>query len=172
MSTATAPSSAVGHQPDIQILAAAYKVLDLELRASPDAIQYAYRELTLLNQPDRWPNGSPERQRAADKLRQADAAYALIQDAPLHDHPLAIEAAAHEQERVRDEGVMIDRPVSVATEVIGRFVFGVVAGLVPAYALYRPGVPGGEILVWAVPLALGIVFMYSERPIFGRREDF
>jgi hypothetical protein len=164
MSTAALPSSAAT-ESDVQELVAAYKLLDLELQASPLAIEHWHRELSLLNQPDRWPIGSPERQRAVEKLRRIDAAYRLIQDAPLYDHPLAKEAARREEERVRDPGLSIDRPVSVATETIARFVLGVAVGLVLAFALQRRGVPGFEIYVWGVPLALGILFMSSiERP--------
>jgi hypothetical protein len=171
MSTAAPPPSAAP-ESDVQELVAAYKVLDLELQASPDAIDHWYRELSLLNDPDRFPAGSSDHARMAEKRRHIDAAYGLISNAPLQNHPLAKEAAAREEERVPDPGLMIDRPVSVATEVIGRFVFGVLAGLFPAFVLHRSQVPGVEILVWAIPPAVGLIFMYSERPLLGRRQDF
>jgi len=169
MPTAALTSSA-GSESDVQVLVAAYKVLDLELQASPLAIEHWYRELSLLNQPDLWPVGSPERQRAVEKLRRIDVAYRLIQDAPLYDHPLAKEAAAHSEERMRDPGLRIDRPVSVTTEIIVRFVFGVVVGLFVAAALNTRRTLGFEFYVWGVPLVLGILFMFSERPVLGRRE--
>lgn len=172
MSTSAVTSGARPESPEsnVQELVEAYKVLDLELQASPLAIEHCYRELSLLNRPDCWPTGSPERQRAVEKLRRIDGAYRLIQDAPLFDHPLAKEAAAREEDRVPDPGLAIDRPVSVATETIVRFVFGVVVGLLVAATLNKRGVPGFQIYVWAVPLALGILFMSSERPILGGRE--
>ncbi len=149
---------------------AAYKVLDLELNASEAAIEHWYHELSLLNQPDRCRAGSSEQQRVAEKRRQIDAAYRLIQHAPLYDHRLAQEAAEHEQERVPDPGFVLERQVSVATEVIVRFVLGVVVGLLVAASMNTRGVPGFEIYVWGVPLVLGILFMSSERPVFGGRD--
>ena len=169
MSTAALPSS-VASESDVRELVAAYNVLDLELQASPLAIEHWYRELSLLNQPDQWPVGTPERQRALEKLGRIEAAYRLIQDAPLFNHPLAKEAAAHSEERVRDSGLIIDRPVSVATELIVRFVFGVVVGLFVVGALNTRRVPGYEFYVWGVPLVLGILFMSSDRPIIGGPE--
>ncbi len=74
MSTAALPSS-VASESDVQEFVAAYKVLDLELQASPLAIEHWYRELSLLNQPDQWPVGTPERQRAVEKLARIEAAY-------------------------------------------------------------------------------------------------
>jgi hypothetical protein len=169
MSTAALPSS-VASESDVQELVAAYKVLDLELQASPLAIEHWYRELSLLNQPHMWPEGTPERQRAVEKLRRIDAAYRLIQDAPLFNHPLAKEAAAHSQERVPDPGLRIDRPVSVATEIIVRFVFGVVVGVGVVAALNTRRVPGFEVYVWGIPLVLGILFTFSQRPVIGGPE--
>jgi preprotein translocase subunit Sec63 len=162
--------SAASPESDVQELVEAYKVLGLELNASTDAIEHWYGELSLLNQPDRHPAGSADRQRAGEKRRQIDAAYGLIQNAPLQNHPLAKEAAAREEERVPDPGLLIDRPVSVATEVIVRFVFGVVVGLFVASALNARGLPGFEFYVWGVPLIFGILFMSSNRPILGGPE--
>ena len=169
MST-SAMSSAARSESDVQELVEAYKVLGLELNASTDAIEHWYRELSLLNQPDRHPSGSADQRRAAEKRRQVDAAYGLIHNAPLQNHPLAKEAAAREEERVPDPGLMIDRPVSVATETIVRFVFGVVVGLFVVAALNTRGLPGFEFYAWGVPLVLGILFMSSNRPILGGPE--
>ena len=69
-----------------------------------------------------------------------------------------------------DPGLMIDRPVSVATETIVRFVFGVVVGLFVVAALNTRGLPGFEFYAWGVPLVLGILFMSSNRPILGGPE--
>jgi preprotein translocase subunit Sec63 len=165
-------SSAARPDSEVQELVEAYKVLGLELNASTDAIEHWYRELSLLNQPDRHPSGSADQRRAAGKRRQIDAAYGLIHNAPLQNHPLAKEAAARQEERVPDPGLKIDRPVSVATEVIARFVLGVVMGLWPAFVLYKSEAPGVEILVWAIPPAVGLLVMYSDRPLLGRRQDF
>lgn len=159
MPTSEPPSSA--GLRDVQALLAAYSVLDLELSASPYAIEHWYRELSLLNQPDRYPEGSPEQHRVAEKRRQIDAAYQLIRTAPLREHPLAKTAAAREEERVRDPGLAIDRPVSVATETVARFALGVAIGIFLAYSMHRKGLPGFEIYVWLAPLVVGILLMFS-----------
>jgi len=170
MSTSAATSAASAPEAAVQTLLAAYRVLDLELRASPLAIQYAYRELLQLNQPDRCPSGSPEQQRAAERRRAIEAAYELVRNAPLRDHPLAYQAEQELPLQPRDHGPAIDRPVSVATETIVRFVLGAVVGVVLATSLYGRGVPGFSVYMWGVPLVLGILFMSSERPLFGGRE--
>ena len=59
----------------------------------------------------------------------------------------------------------LDRPVSVATEIIVRFVFGVVVGFFLVAALNTSRVPGFAFYVWGVPLVLGIIFMSSDRPV-------
>ena len=146
---------------EIQALVAAYKLLDLELSASSYAIDHWYRQLSLLNQPDRCPKGTPDQVQAAEKRRQIDAAYQLIRTAPLRGHPLAKAAAVREEDRVRDPGLAIDRPVSVLTETVARLALGVALGLFFAYQLHRRGVPGVEIYVWLAPLVVGIYLMSS-----------
>ena len=146
---------------EIQALVAAYKLLDLELSASSYAIDHWYRQLSLLNQPDRCPEGTPDQLHAVEKRRQIDAAYQLIRTAPLRDHPLAKAAAAREEDRVRDPGLAIDRPVSVATETVARLALGVAIGLFFAYQLHLRGVPGFKIYVWLAPLVVGIYLMSS-----------
>jgi hypothetical protein len=147
----------------VQVLVAAYKVLDLELRASPLAIQYACRELLQLNQPERCPKGSPEQLRAAERRRAIEAAYHLIEHAPLRDHPLAHQAEQEQQLQGprQDPALAIERTVSVLTETIVRFVLGMAAGVLLALWLERRGVPGFALYAWVVPLALGILFMSS-----------
>ena len=170
MSTPTTTSSESAPDAAVQVLIAAYRVLDLELRASPVAIEYSYRELLQLNQPDRCPGGSPEQQRASERRQAIEAAFQLIQDAPLRDHPLAHQTEPGLPLQPPDHGLAIDRPVSVATETIVRFVLGAVVGLVLADSLRRRGVPGFSVYLWGVPLVMGILFMSSERPLFGGRE--
>ena len=133
------PTTPAPLESEIQALVAAYKLLDLELSASSYAIDHWYRQLSLLNQPDRYPEGTPDQFHAAEKRRQIDAAYQLIRTAPLRDHPLAKAAAAREEDRVRDPGLAIDRPVSVATETVARLALGVALGLFFAYQLHRQG---------------------------------
>ena len=98
------------------------------------------------------PEGSPEQHRVAEgEAAQSSAAYQLIRTAPLRDAPLAKTAAAREEERVRDPGLAVDRPVSVATETVARFALGVAVGLFLASPCARRGVPGFRIYVWVAP---------------------
>lgn len=156
----TSSGSVADDTVKVEVLVAAYRVLDLELRASPLAIQYAYRELLQLNQPERCPNGSQEQQLGVERRLAIETAYHLIQHAPLRGHRLAREAE-QEQQLPRDHGTALDRPVSVLTETIVRFVLGIVVGVVLALWLRRIGVQGFALYVWFVPLALGFLFMSS-----------
>src|SRR5262245_8968884 len=68
---------------DVQELVAAYRTLDLELGASPVVIRNRYRELVQIYHPDKWPQGSAEQVASAERMREINGAYDLIEDAPL-----------------------------------------------------------------------------------------
>jgi curved DNA-binding protein CbpA len=66
-----------------QELRNAYSELDLEPTASAAQIKRRYRELVRAHHPDRWPAGSADEARAAERMRRVNAAYDLIENAPL-----------------------------------------------------------------------------------------
>ena len=85
MPTTTRPA------PDVQELLAAYRTLDVPPKASPVAVRIRYRELAQLHHPDKWPNGSAEQVAAAERMREINAAYDLIEDAPLQHREIPVE---------------------------------------------------------------------------------
>ena len=66
-----------------QELRAAYRTLGVDDRASALAIRHRYRELAQIHHPDKWPLGSPDQAAAAERMRDINAAYDLIEGAPL-----------------------------------------------------------------------------------------
>lgn len=56
-----------------------YEVLGVSEQASDDEIKTAYRQLVKKYHPDRYQHGSTEQVQAAEKLKQINAAYDMIQ---------------------------------------------------------------------------------------------
>ena len=135
--------------PDVQELLAAYQTLDLPPRASPLAVRLRYRELAQIHHPDKWPNGSAEQVAATERMCEINAAYLLIEDAPLQHRPIPAETTVEPvHERNWLARVDLD-PV--------RFLYGTAAGGALSYWLH-----GGQVqndwYSWLLAIAMGIVF--------------
>jgi hypothetical protein len=148
-------------QMEIDRLLSAYRALDIDVRASAVAIRQRYRELARLHHPDRWPNGSPEQDRAADRMREINAAYDLIESAPLRDHVFATEPVAP-TESDRPSPIVHGQP-SVAAETLIRAAVGLGVGVAMVAALRSGGLPGLAIYGWLIPLLGLVLFVFSER---------
>ena len=148
-------------QMEIDRLLSAYRALDLDVRASAVAIRQRYRELARLHHPDRWPSGSPEQDRAADRMREINAAYDLIESAPLRDHVFATDQVAP-AEPARSSSIVRGQP-SVAAETLIRAAVGIGAGIALVVALRSGGLPGLPIYGWLLPLLGLVLFVFSER---------
>jgi DnaJ domain len=146
---------------EIDRLLRAYRALDIDVRASAVAIRQRYRELARLQHPDRWPSGSAEQDRAADRMREINAAYDLIETAPLRDHVFATEEVAPTQPRGRSP-IGQSQP-SVAAETLIRATVGIGIGLAMVVALRSGGLPGLAIYGWLIPLLGLVLFVFSER---------
>jgi|SRR5687767_3757119 hypothetical protein len=83
---------ATASRPDIHAFLDAYAVLEVEHAADPAVIRQAYKRLARQHHPDRQPAGSPEQQRAAERMTQINAAYQLIREAPLRHHRVSTHA--------------------------------------------------------------------------------
>ena len=137
---------------DLDTLLAAYRTLDVAVRASAQAIRFRYRELVRQHHPDRFAAGSPEQARAQERMREINAAYDLIEAAPLQHHQFASEPLDAPPPRPGP----LDRPVSVAVETFARFGMGVLLGLLIVAALHRRRVPGVEAYGFIIPMVVGL----------------
>jgi hypothetical protein len=143
-----------------QDLISAYRALGLELGASPLAIRHRYRELAQIHHPDKWPQGSSEQARAAERMREINAAYDLIEDAPLQHRQVASEpdnepideAYRHAQRSRRDWLTRIDLKAFV------NFLYGVAAGAALMFWLRRRGTVENPLLLLLVPVLVGFLF--------------
>lgn len=139
--------------PDIAAHVAAYRTLDLEVRASVRAIRVRYLELARLHHPDKWPAGSPEQDQVANRMRAVNAAYLLVQNAPLRHHVFHSTAV--------DEipfASPLTRPLGVTAETLGRLGVGATAGAVISMSLHVAGVPGVALYAPALVLLLALAF--------------
>lgn len=71
---------------DINSYLDAYAVLGVEHSANPAEIGRAYKVAARTHHPDRYPAGSDEQRNATERMRQINAAYQLVRDAPLRFH--------------------------------------------------------------------------------------
>jgi hypothetical protein len=141
---------------NIDVLLSAYRTLDVDIRASADAIRHRYLELVRRHHPDRWPAGSPQQELAAGRMRDINAAHDLIESAPLRDHVFACEPVADHQSTPSPDP--FGRPVSVMVETLARFTFGVTVGLLFVFATHSRRLPGIQFYGFAIPLLLGFAF--------------
>jgi hypothetical protein len=156
--------------PDVDELVAAYRTLGMERRASPLAIRTRHRELAKLHHPDKWPPGSAEQVVAAERMREINAAYDLIEDAPLQYR----EAAESATERIHeaphhDPTFETGRRSSthgsnwltrgdIDIAVCFRFLYGLAAGGAAVYWLSGYGVMQNQAVSWLLPVVMGFVF--------------
>jgi hypothetical protein len=139
--------------PDLDQLLGAYRTLDVDVRASARAIRFRYLELARQHHPDKWPAGSPDQATAANRMRQVNAAYSLIEAAPLRHHVFAGEPVDEQPARHP-----LNRPVSVAVETFIRVGLGAIAGAIVAMSLHNAGVPGVRLYAPALMLVMAFAF--------------
>jgi hypothetical protein len=159
--------------PDVQELLAAYRTLDLGPQASPLAVRTRYRELAQVHHPDKWPNGSAQQVVAAERMCDINAAYDLIDDAPLQYREIPGEPAsepAHETPDIEPFGTRRSDPanrssgltrVDRSLRACGRLLYGAALGASFAYWMGIPGPMSGQPYAWLVAIAIGIVFARS-----------
>jgi hypothetical protein len=114
---------------DVRRLKGAYQALGLPPASTAAEIKRAFRRLAKTWHPDKWPAGSPQQAKAADRMRDINVAFEAIRHAPLRyhieGHPRVAARAAARGKEVRHETV----PLTDRSEWIGRFVLGVFFGL-------------------------------------------
>ena len=153
-------ATAAADATDVRELVAAYEALDLEFGASASAIRCRYRELAQRHHPDKHPHGSPAQAEAASRMAGINAAYELIQDAPLRHYRPPEPVPSVEDTRERHAGFA--RPLSVAAETFVRMAVGALLGVVLAFLLDGRGVPGFDLYVWILPVVLGFACTSTE----------
>ena len=87
-----------GHQspPDLNAFMDAYATLGVPYGASRLDVRQAFKRQTRAHHPDRFPPGSPEQLQATQRMAAANAAYALIKDAPLRYHRISTGSRPYE----------------------------------------------------------------------------
>jgi preprotein translocase subunit Sec63 len=148
---------------DLDRLLAAYRALDVDVGASARAIRFRYRELVRQHHPDRWPEGSPEQARAQERMREINAAYDLIESAPLRDHEFPPDPVRSDS-TIGQYGVA--RPPSVLIETLARLALGAAVGVLFALMLYARGMPGFPIYVVAIPIVLALAFSSTSPRVY------
>ena len=115
---------------DLRRLRSAYQVFGLPLSSTAAEIEREFGRLATTWHPDKWPAGSPQQAKAADRMRDIELAFEAIRHAPLRDHieghpRVAARAAARGREVAHESVPLTDR-----TEYAVRFVLGALFGLV------------------------------------------
>jgi hypothetical protein len=107
----------------------AYQALGLAPDSSALRIKRAYRRLAKEWHPDKWPHGSPQQQRATERMRDINEAYRLVKHAPLRYH---IDTQRRVSPRADQSGHVVTRetiPLTDWGEHAVRFVAGAAFGL-------------------------------------------
>jgi len=130
------------------------------VRASAVAIRTRYRELAQIHHPDKWPPDSSEQMAAAQRMREINAAFDLIEDAPLQYRPLPVEP---QSDPVFDTPRRVPRSRRDWLERIDlliciRFLYGLSAGGALMYGLNTYGLMQSRLHFWLVSIAMGLVF--------------
>jgi hypothetical protein len=146
---------------NIETLVAAYRRLDVDLRASKSAIRHRYLELAREHHPDKWPAGSPQQEQAASRMRAINTAYDHIESAPLRDHVFPSEPFPPLDNP--SPGSIWTRPASALVETLVRFALGAAIGGLVAFRLYDQGVPGTAAYSVAIPLVFAFAFTSTRR---------
>lgn len=144
----------VSADASIDELVDAYRVLGVPHSASATAIRVRYRELAQVHHPDKHPQNTAAQARAEQRMREINAAYELIEHAPLLDRQTATAPTPEPELRTAPQPFH----ASVLGETLIRFALGLAAGGYLAIRLRRAHIPGEAIYVWLLPLVLGLGF--------------
>ena len=145
----------VAADASIDELVDAYRILGVPHGASATAIRVRYRELAQIHHPDKHPQGTAAQAQAELRMREINAAYELIEHAPLQDRHTA---TAPMPEPPEPRPAPQPFQASVLGETLIRFALGLAAGGYLAVRLRRAHMPGEAIYVWLLPLLLGLGF--------------
>lgn len=142
---------------DLTALRHAYHTLGVAHDASALKVKQEYRRRAKEWHPDKWPAGSEAQARAAERMRELNAAYALALHAPLRYH---VESHPRVGARAERRGRTNVRPTVHLTdrsESIVRFVLGTLVGGVLSLALLWSGTTGSVPLLVAIPIGSGVL---------------
>jgi DnaJ-class molecular chaperone len=145
---------------ELRRLRLAYQLFGLPTSSSAVEIKRAFRSLAKTWHPDKWPAGTPQQEKAAERMRELNAAYEAVRHAPLRyhieGHPRVAARAAEAGRPVRRESV----PVTDRGEWVVRFVFGALFGCV-VNLFVMCGAPSLSPALWVVvPVACGLGSAY------------
>jgi hypothetical protein len=150
-----------------QELRDAYRLLGVDLRASELVIRFRYRELVQIHHPDKWPHGSPEQAAADVRMRDINAAYDLIEGAPLeHASQPELELELEEQplsdyEQAYRANQQIDRLLHVDPVTLIRFLFGALVGHSLVASLHTRGIITSHLYLWMIVTCGGIGTVFA-----------
>ena len=68
-------------------LKTSYEILEIDSQADENTIKKAYKAKVRCWHPDRFPQGSPQKAEAEEKLKQINIAYALVKARPARQRP-------------------------------------------------------------------------------------
>ena len=139
--THSRPGTDVDIPTGVQELLAAYRTLGLAPQASPAAVRVRYRELTQVA--------------AAERVREIDAAFDLVKDAPLQNLELPAEPASEPETAPASRPHWLTR-VDIDPLVCFNFSIGMGTGRVLGYWLGGP--LRDPLYAWLLAIAMGIVF--------------
>jgi curved DNA-binding protein CbpA len=145
---------------ELRRLRSAYQVLGVPPSSAAAEIKREFRRLAKTWHPDKWPAGSPQQAKAADRMREINLAFEAIRHAPLRyhieGHPRVAARAAARGREVRRESV----PITDYTEYAVRFVMGTFFGLFLCVVL-ACRVSEMPVALWvAIPMATGLASAY------------
>jgi hypothetical protein len=140
----------------------AYRTLGVDVRASALAIRLRYRELAQIHHPDKWPLDSPEQAAAAGRMRDINAAYDLIEGAPLEhtSEPEPEEPPLSDYEIAYRASYRLHRWSNIDVGAVLRFLFGTTTGAGLVLWLHSHGVITSHLRLWMIvaPALVGLVF--------------
>ena len=137
----------------------AYRVLGVSRDSSALRIKREYRRLARMWHPDKFVHNTPDQRRAAERMREINAAFQLLKHAPLRYRPDDVSQPA---ERRSGSGPVATMVVTDRTEYIVRLVCGVVFGLAVSLLLLLADAPVAVVAV--LPLFTG-----AASAVFGDR---
>ena len=126
----------------MQELLAAYRALGLAPQASPAAVRTRYRELTEVAD--------------AERLREIDAAYKLVEEAPLEHLEIPLEPASTPVDASPRRPHWLER-VDIDPRVFWKFWIGVGAGRCLGW-YWLDGSLQDPLYAWLLAIAMGLVF--------------